>query len=102
MNLCTLNLQPPEITSLPIAAVLLKEDTQIKTSLHTLTYTDDVDVTLVTCSIESTDPTPAPFMLQLEEGTTGINNELRFYIYKLERFTCTCGHISSKMPHIVF
>ncbi|XP_052764838.1 protocadherin Fat 3-like [Mya arenaria] len=60
----------PIITSLPIAAVSLREDASASVSLHQLVFTDDGPLSDVSCSIQSTDPAgTVPFTLRFADNT---------------------------------
>ncbi|XP_052260269.1 protocadherin-15-like isoform X2 [Dreissena polymorpha] len=61
----------PEITSLPVAAVALREDMATSMSLHRLIYTDDGPLSDVTCRINKTEPAASPqFSLRYKDGTS--------------------------------
>ncbi|KAL4218037.1 hypothetical protein ACF0H5_022775 [Mactra antiquata] len=61
----------PNITSLPVGTVTLKEDVTVRTELHILTYTDtDTPLKDVKCSFNSTDPSPAPFAIEMKANSS--------------------------------
>ena len=55
--------QSPNITSLPIAAFVLPEETTVKTSVHILTYTDDGPIENTDC-VFTVDPAGAPYEME--------------------------------------